>query len=94
LYHSSRYVGDKFAIRLRHPLTPQHVEQINAEFAPLVRSGRIELGGALPGEEDHLELPRLIFEHTRRQFGLVRIMIDRINSLEVEGIAQSAAAGA
>ena len=46
------------------------------------------------GEEDHLELPRLVFEHTRRNFGLVRIMIDRINSFAQVSPMQALAAQA
>ena len=35
---------------------------------------------ALPGEDDHLELPRVVFEHTRSNFARLRLLIDRINS--------------
>jgi hypothetical protein len=35
-------------------------------------------------ETDHLELPRLAFTHTRRNFGLIRVLIDRVNRLETE----------
>ena len=37
------------------------------------------LRGPLPEEDDNLDLPRLVFPHTRHKFGLVRILIDRIN---------------
>lgn len=80
VYHSSRYVGDVLVIRLRQELRNEDVEKLNQEFGDLVRSGRIEKTGALEVERDHLELPRLAFEHTRSRLGRVRALIDRINS--------------
>ena len=35
--------------------------------------------GPLEQENDNLHLPRLVFTHTRREFGLVRKLIDDIN---------------
>lgn len=81
-YHSSRYVRDDFIIRLRQPLRDEAVTHLNDEFGMLVREGKIEQRGALPEEEDHLDLPRIVFTHTRRQYGLVRRLIDRINEFE------------
>lgn len=80
VYHSSRYVRDTFVIRMHQDLTNEQVEQLNDEFASLVRTGRIVRTSALQEEDDHLDLPRLCFEHTRRDFGLMRRLIDRINS--------------
>jgi uncharacterized protein (TIGR00730 family) len=81
VYHSSRYVGDTLVLRLREPLTREQVATLNDEFAMLVKEGRIEqLPGPLPQEKDHLDLPRVGFVHTRKQFGLVRALIDRINN--------------
>ena len=40
---------------------------------------RASEGGALKGEDDHLDFPRLVFHHTRRQFALLRALIHRIN---------------
>lgn len=82
-YHSSRYVRDDLVIRLRTPLRPEHVDILNAEFAGLVKSGAIVQRAALPEESgEFADLPRLVFTHTRRQFGLVRTLIDRINSFD------------
>jgi uncharacterized protein (TIGR00730 family) len=87
VYHSSRYVGDQYVLRLTRALSPQTIEQLNDTFAPLYRDGgRIAPSGPLPGEEDHLTLPRLVFKHTRRQFGLIRALIDRVNALGAEDI--------
>jgi len=79
VYHSSRYVRDTLVIRLNRPLTDDAVAALNDEFAELVKEGTIEQRGPLDVETDHLDLPRLAFVHTRRRFGLVRRLVDRIN---------------
>jgi len=79
-YHSSRYVGDLLVLRLQEPLSAQQVDQLNHQFHRLVESGRMEMSPALKEETDHLQLPRLIFRHTRRDFGLLRLLIDQINN--------------
>jgi len=84
VYHSSRYVRDTFVLRMRHDLTDGQVDRLNDEFSSLVRSGRIVRTSALAAEEDHLDLPRLCFEHTRRDFGRMRRLIDRVNSFADE----------
>jgi len=78
-YHSSRYVNDYLVLRLTDPLTNEQIDLLNQEFANLVQSGKIEQRGAFPEEEEFLELPRIVFEHTRRDMGLVRALIDKIN---------------
>lgn len=82
-YHSSRYVRDTFVIRLNRPLKTHDVEKLEHEFAPLIRNGGVrQVFEPLDGEDDHLELPRLCFQHTRSKYGLLRAMIDRINSFD------------
>ena len=78
-YHSSRYVRDDLVIRINHPISEEGVQALNDEFGVLVKSGRIVQCGAYAEEQDHLDLPRLAFTHTRHKFGLVRKLIDRIN---------------
>jgi hypothetical protein len=79
LYHSSRYVGPILAMRLRQRLADSELDALNSEFSDLVKEGKIEQTGPLEGEQDHLELPRLAFMHSRNKFGRLRKMIDRIN---------------
>jgi hypothetical protein len=81
VYHSSRYVGDRFALRLLQPLSEGHLAILNDEFARLVEEGCIEQSGPLEGENDHLDLVRLSFVHTRHDYALLRRLIDRINEL-------------
>ena len=80
VYHSSRYVDDLLVFRLTQALTEAQIAALNDEFAVLVKDGRIEQRQALPEEDNHIDLPRLVFKHSRNQFGLVRRMIDRINA--------------
>ena len=58
---------------------------LGEEFADLVDGGEMRQCDALPGETDHLDLPRLAFAHTRRGWGRVRELIDRINLLPLDG---------
>ncbi|MBL0921875.1 MAG: LOG family protein [Phycisphaerales bacterium] len=81
-YHSSRYVRDDFVVRLNHRLRDEDVERLHDEFAGLVRGGRIVQRARYDVEDDHAELPRIAFTHTRRQYGLIRLLIDRINACE------------
>lgn len=79
-YHSSRYVKDNLVIRLTEPLHPDQIDLLNQRFGSIIQSGQISLCTPFPEESDHLDLPRLAFHHTRRQFGLVRALIDQINN--------------
>lgn len=81
-YHSSRYVGDELVIRVRRRLEPEQIELLNQEFGRLVKDGKIRQGGPHEHEDEYLDLPRITFTHTRRDFGLVRKLIDRINQLD------------
>jgi uncharacterized protein (TIGR00730 family) len=88
IYHSSRYVKDDLVIRLKRPLRQADVDRLNAEFGVLVKKAgtaspaKIVQRGPFEVEEDHLDLPRLSFPHTRHKFGLIRRLIDRINECE------------
>jgi uncharacterized protein (TIGR00730 family) len=79
-YHSYRYVKDNLVIRTNEKLTADQLKILNREFTSLFKVGQGEFTDPLPEESDHLELPRIAFHHTRRDMGLVRMMIDRINS--------------
>lgn len=79
-YHSSRYVHDDLVIRIKDSLSDEQIELLNEEFSKIVKSGKIRQCSALPEEDVFQELPRLVFHHTRMDFGIVRELIDRINS--------------
>ncbi|MHC4348571.1 MAG: hypothetical protein ACYS15_08590 [Planctomycetota bacterium] len=79
VYHSNRYVGEQLVLRLQQRLTNEQVQCLNDEFGVLVASGCMRQCDPLEGEDDHLDLPRLAFHHTRRQYGLLRALVHRIN---------------
>jgi uncharacterized protein (TIGR00730 family) len=82
VYHSMRYVKDELVLRLQTPLTDLFLDALNSEFADLLKEGRFEQREALPLERDEAELndlPRLVFQFSRRNFGRLRLLIDAIN---------------
>ena len=82
VYHSSRYVRDRFVIRLNAPLPMPTLERLNAEFGDILQGGVFEFVEALPEEQSEPEiahLPRLVFRFNRMRFGRLRQMIDLIN---------------
>ncbi len=82
-FHSYRFVRSQLVMRLRAPLTEEELAVVNEEFNGLVAEGRIEQSSAFPEESDHRELPRLHFNHTRRHYGVLRALIDRINGFDL-----------
>ncbi|MBA3816154.1 MAG: LOG family protein [Parachlamydiaceae bacterium] len=78
-YHSSRYVKDLLVIRLLSPLSQKQIDTLNLKYNRLIASGAIAASESLPEETEHQELSRIVFHHTRKDFGLLRIMIDEIN---------------
>lgn len=79
-YHSSRYVKDYLVIRMKSRLREEQVKQLNQQFSRLLKEGEFIQSEALPEESDFIDLPRLIFVHTRTDFGLVKALIDQINA--------------
>ncbi len=81
-YHSSRYVRDVLAIRLRVAPSPEQLEALNADFSKLLKGGRIAVSAPLPEEGDELPgHPRLVLRFNRRDVGLLRRLIDRLNAV-------------
>ena len=83
-YHSSRYVGNDLIIRMNRQLTAESIAKLNGEFGELIASGEIHATEPYKQEDAHRELPRIAMTHTRRGFGLVRKLIDRVNELPTE----------
>ncbi|MBE9127592.1 MULTISPECIES: LOG family protein [unclassified Coleofasciculus] len=83
VYHSSRYVGDRFVLRLKSEISDADVEQLNAEFSDLLVKGQIEKSKALPEElpDETAELPRLIFYFNRRDSGRLYQLLGVINQI-------------
>ena len=82
-FHSYRYVGDRLIIRMRHRLDDDVVAGFNEEFAGLLARGEFVQGEALDAEVNEpgiAHLPRLVFTHTRRNFGTLRRLINAVNA--------------
>src|SRR5438067_5141416 len=64
VFHSARWVGERFVIRLNRRLSTNTIGELNKRFADIVRTGEIVQRAALSKEKNELEirhLPRLIF---------------------------------
>ncbi len=84
-YHSMRYVRDLLVLRLCSPLGQESIDQLNVDFADILVSGTITQGEALPEERSEtqlIDLPRLILKFNRRNLGRLRMLIDRVNSID------------
>jgi len=85
VYHSSRYVGNKFVMRLNAHLSDTQVEMLNQEFSDFLVDGSIVKTKALPEESnDFTDLPRLLFQYNPRHQGRLYQLINKINQLEVD----------
>ena len=84
VYHSIRYVGDKTIIRLKKPLSSEDINSLNEKYSCILRSGEIEPSDALPAEqkdEAFLDLPRLVMDFNRHDFGVFHEMLRFLNTL-------------
>jgi uncharacterized protein (TIGR00730 family) len=83
IYHSARWVGERFVIRMNHRLSKNAIVGLNKQFADILRKGEIVQATALPQEKNEpaiWDLPRLILTPFRDNFGRFRQLIDAINS--------------
>lgn len=79
-FHSYRYVKDNIVIRIKSPLTAEALVDLNRRFKGLVKSGEIVQREPFEEEEGECEgMMRLVFCHTRRDFGALRALIDHVN---------------
>jgi hypothetical protein len=86
IYHSARWVGERFVIRMTDRLSQNAIVNLNKQFIDILRRGEIVQGTALPQERNEPEiwdLPRLIFTPFRTRFGRFRQLIDAINSSSI-----------
>ncbi|HEY9824073.1 MAG TPA: LOG family protein [Stenomitos sp.] len=93
VYHSSRYVGEQFVMRLNHDISEEQVASLNRDFSDILISGTIEKSGMLKGEIQHQQaqpqqvldgtesLPRLVFHFNQRDHGRLYQMIAAINAM-------------
>jgi uncharacterized protein (TIGR00730 family) len=82
VYHSCRWVGNLFVIRLNFEITDEHLDRLNDNFSDILIKGKIERSQALPKEanEQHIiDLPRLIMHFNQHSFGRLQELITAIN---------------
>ncbi len=86
-FRSYRWVGSQLVIRVTKRLTAAGLEQLNAQFSGVCVNCQIEQTTALTEEQDEpdiADLPRLVLTPNRRNFGVLRRLIDAINLAETE----------
>lgn len=85
-FHSSRWMKDRYALRLRHPLTAQALAALDADFADLCTSGGFAqipcCAEELDDEPELRRLQRLVFMFNGRDHGRLRELIDVVNQPE------------
>lgn len=82
-YHSLRHVGERLVIRLASDVDALKIEEIKKDFEDILTyQGEMFISGPLPEESDEPELaqlPRLVLDFNRKDFGRLRELIDVIN---------------
>lgn len=82
-YHSLRYVNGQLVIRMASALSPAFVDEMKHSFQDiLTKGGGMVQSGPLPAEADETEaadLPRLVLDFNRHDFGRLRRLINAIN---------------
>lgn len=82
-YHSMRYVDGQLVLRLTSQLSRENIRKLKEKFQDiLLPQGDIVPSQALPVERedaDVVDLPRLVMDFNRQDFGRLRSLIDAIN---------------
>lgn len=81
-FHSSRWLKDRFVIRLNHPLSEAALERLNSDFGRLCKSGGFSQQQQCEQEHDEPELrhlTRLAFAFNGRDYGRLRALLDLVN---------------
>lgn len=84
-FHSSRWLKDRFVMRMNHLLTEQALSHMNEAFADLCLKDGFEQQSCCEAELDEPELqslPRLSFVFNGRDHGRLRQLTDFINKQE------------
>ena len=83
IFHSARWAGERFVIRLNRSLPNKTLTKLNKQFKDILLTGEIVQQTAIPKEGDQPEifdLPQLIFTPVPSRFGRFRQLFDAINS--------------
>jgi uncharacterized protein (TIGR00730 family) len=83
-FHSSRFVKDLIVIRLKNAPSASALDAMNDDFADIINGAKIKNVEPSPEEKadgDVLDMARIAFGFNRRDYGRLRSLIDRLNSL-------------
>lgn len=83
-YHSQRYVRGVLVLRMRQAPDDAVLAELNQEYSDILVKGEIERTDATKVEvrdDDHVELDRLQLHFDRRNFGRLRLLVNRLNEL-------------
>ena len=81
-YDSSRFLRDRYLIRLKNPLSEKQMSFINRSFRDILSSGSFErLDDSQIEDEMGPELFRLLFNFDRSSYARLRQLIDYLNTL-------------
>ena len=81
-FHSSRWLKDRFVIRLNHALSEAAMRQLNNDFRDLCKHGDFQQQPYCESEQDEPELchlTRLAFAFNGRNHGRLRELLDLVN---------------
>lgn len=81
-YHSSRFMKDRYLIRLRKPLSRSDIEILNRDFKGMISLGSFERLEDV-SEDDNKDpgLERILFHFDRKSYHHLRALIDHFNDL-------------
>jgi len=83
-FDSTRFVRERFVIRLKNAPSESALAALNEDFADIILEGKMEVVPPTPEEledKDRLDLTRIAFNFNRRDYGRIRQLIDVLNSL-------------
>lgn len=80
-YHSSRFLREKYLIRLNKPLTAKNMTVLNVQFKDLVSEGKFEKLDLEEDDNKDPKLERLVFHFNRSGYSRLRLLIDFLNAL-------------
>ena len=85
-YHSQRFVEGDLVLRVHEVPDAGRLATLSADFADIIVRGAltaIDVTAAEVADDDHVDLARISFRFDRRGWARLRMLIDRLNAVEV-----------
>ena len=83
-FHSARTIRGKLVVRLNHQIAPSCLEVLGREFADILSGPPVPAAGPFEEELDEpalADLPRIVLPFDMRNYGRLRMFIDRLNEV-------------